>query len=351
MSGNDVSRLWARLPIGRVVRLGGASAEAVALSADPLPPDAPAIISYPAAAAASPAEFVSGVLGAMEHVAVRIFPAWLPEAAGITTAAGAGVPAVRALALRHAGTAGHFGPFLADLAEHALRRCDGGDDRFPAGVRAAGLARALAAGYGRAHTALLVRVPERLTPAGEHVTVAGCEWLAQHGPFGVWLTGAPLRTVDRVQEIAFDLPADLADLDRLDSGTPDDAGTPDAAPVVGYPALAGLPNPASRAEQALESALAACPWAAGREWNRELHSHVLVNPVRVDLLWRAERCVVEVDGPDHRGALKYDSDRRRDVRLQLDGYAVLRFTNDQIAEDPAAVLVQLERFLEGRRRA
>jgi len=65
----------------------------------------------------------------------------------------------------------------------------------------------------------------------------------------------------------------------------------------------------------------------------------------VDLLWQSERLVVELDGPDHVTPEKYARDRARDRALQAAGYAVLRFTNDEIAEDLARVASEIERFL------
>jgi hypothetical protein len=121
--------------------------------------------------------------------------------------------------------------------------------------------------------------------------------------------------------------------------------------AIQYPPLAGRPHPESRAEQALEAALAACDWAVGRVWNQTFQPHILANLIRVDLLWAEERCVVEVDGPDHCGVLKFEADRRRDVHLQLEGFAVLRFTNDQILGDVATVRSQIERFIQSRRTA
>jgi very-short-patch-repair endonuclease len=66
-------------------------------------------------------------------------------------------------------------------------------------------------------------------------------------------------------------------------------------------------------------------------------------------MWPRERCVVEIDGPDHRGVLKYADDRRRDNGLVLDGFAVLRFTNDEIDDDPARVVGTIERLLVEKR--
>jgi very-short-patch-repair endonuclease len=66
-------------------------------------------------------------------------------------------------------------------------------------------------------------------------------------------------------------------------------------------------------------------------------------------MWVDERVVVEIDGPDHRGVLKYADDRRRDNGLVLAGFAVLRFTNDEIADDAARVLAMIERLLSSKR--
>ncbi|MBF8185189.1 DUF559 domain-containing protein [Nonomuraea sp. K274] len=100
---------------------------------------------------------------------------------------------------------------------------------------------------------------------------------------------------------------------------------------------------------ALEAALVRCEWAYGRAWNQTYQPHPLAAPIRVDLLWEKERCVVEIDGADHRGAATFAADRQRDVRLQLDGYAVLRFTDVQVLIDMDTVIRQIGRFLRGRR--
>ena len=148
----------------------------------------------------------------------------------------------------------------------------------------------------------------------------------------------PLRLPAEVTDLVRDLPAPARP--RPGART---------TPVVTYPPVAGRPHPASVAERTLETALAVCDWAAGRAWNQTHRPHPLVNPIRVDLLWRDERCVIEIDGAEHRSAIMFAADRQRDVRLQLDGYAVLRFTNAQVITDTESVLHQIERFLQGRR--
>lgn len=359
-----MTRWWAQLPTGRVVSLKGAEAALLAVDVEVLPEDAPAIIGYSVGLARSVPDMINTALDGLERAAVRLFPAWLPDARGLARPArrgGAGARAVRALARHTAAHSPHFGPFLADLAEAAL--CDGDDPaartsrwsrRFPREVRAAGLARVLAASFARTRTALLVAVPEGLSPGEEELFVAGCEWLAHAGGFGVWLTGAPLTTVDRVESVPVLLPypADWADPapDGRGPHTPGGSSTesPDE-PTITLPFVAGKPHPASRAEQALEAALADCDWAVGRAWNQTYQSDPLTPPIRVDLLWQAERCVVEIDGDDHRRPRKFRADRQRDVRLQLDGYAVLRFTDEDVLGDTQTVLRQIQRFILKRR--
>src|SRR5262249_48656568 len=163
----------------------------------------------------------------------------------------------------------------------------------------------------------------------------------------VWLTGALSSAFDRFKSVHVMIDGDrqFPDLNSVRVALPG----PARRPAIQYPPLRGKPHPGSRAEQLLETALAAHEWAIGRIWNETFQSHTLANPVRVDLLWAEERCVVEVDGPDHCGTLKYEADRRRDVHLQLEGFAVLRFTNNQILDDVATVLTQIERFIQSRR--
>ncbi|MEV4807564.1 DUF559 domain-containing protein [Nonomuraea sp. NPDC049421] len=328
-------RSWSELPVGRVVRLD-ADAEAIAVSVDPLPPDAPAVLTYRPGPVTSVSGLVAAVLDELDAAAVALFPAWLPGAEGIEGPGGAHLPAVRALALRRAAASEHYGPFLAELAERALA---GGPSRLRPEVRAAGLARALADSFGRSRTALLVRVPEGLTAAGQEVLVAACEWLAHRGALGVWLAGAPLEAVDRLETVKPLLPALTVPVLPV---------VPEP-PRVSYPAPVGRPHPGSPGEQALEAALSRQSWAYGRAWNQTYQPHPLAVPIRLDLVWERERCVVEIDGDDHRQAATFAADRARDVRLQLDGYAVLRFLDVQVLTDTTTVINSIARFLRNRR--
>jgi predicted transcriptional regulator of viral defense system len=65
-----------------------------------------------------------------------------------------------------------------------------------------------------------------------------------------------------------------------------------------------------------------------------------------DFLWREQRLIVEVDGRDvHTTRRAFERDRRRDQRLMLAGWRVVRFTWRQIVEEPAAVSATIRRLL------
>lgn len=358
---------WTPPPAGRVTRLRGASTEAVELALSPLPACAPAVLTFYPPPADTAALLVGSALDELERAALRLFPAWLPAAEHLEGAGGAAPGAVRALARELAAASAHFGPFLADLAERALRsRQDQAvpapsatgpatrgprsapetrpGSRFAPEVRAAGLARVIAAGYGRADAALLVDVPDGLTEAQQRALLAAGDWLAAHGSFGVWLSGAPLPVAEPGPAYPVRLPEHVRTLVTAGGG----AGMADRPepPALVFPPVEGRPRADSAAETALEAALVRAPWAAGRVWNRRY-------PARphyvIDLVWPAERCAVEIDGAEHRGRHRFEHDRRRDVLLQLDGFAVLRFTNDQVLTELAEVLAHLEQYLRSRR--
>ncbi len=70
--------------------------------------------------------------------------------------------------------------------------------------------------------------------------------------------------------------------------------------------------------------------------------NVVVEGLEVDVLWRAEGVVVEIDGfayHGHRG--DFERDRRRDAILAAAGFRVVRVTWRQLLEESEGVLVRL----------
>jgi very-short-patch-repair endonuclease len=316
---------------------------------DPLPETAPAVVQFRPATAGPLGDQVAVLLDRLDRAAIALFPRWLPGAELLERSVGLGVPAVRALATAAAARSRNFGPFLADLAERGLCERVTGNARFPAEVRAAGLARVIADAYGRESVALLIDIPHGLPADDERALVSAAEWLARHGHFTVWLTGAPLLVVDRVRSVPITLPGYFTQLAAEAGSTVDTAGEPDTGSVFSFPPLSGIPRRDSDAEQALERALRPHDWARGRHWNYTYEWHTLGKPYRLDLFWPAERIVVEVDGPEHRGRLAFADDRHRDVQLQLLGHDVLRFPNELVLSDVQAVITRIARLLRQRR--
>jgi very-short-patch-repair endonuclease len=68
-----------------------------------------------------------------------------------------------------------------------------------------------------------------------------------------------------------------------------------------------------------------------------------------DFLWRAQRLIAELDGHEDHGTRRaFEADRRRDQRLMLAGYRVVRFTWRQVTEDPASTIATMRALLRGR---
>ena len=79
-------------------------------------------------------------------------------------------------------------------------------------------------------------------------------------------------------------------------------------------------------------------------------TNVQLGPYEVDLLWRAERLIVEVDGfRFHSSRAAFERDRLRDAELQADGFRVIRVTWRQLADQPEAMLARLARIARRRR--
>ncbi len=72
-----------------------------------------------------------------------------------------------------------------------------------------------------------------------------------------------------------------------------------------------------------------------------------IGPYEVDLLWREERLVVEVDGyAFHSTRSAFERDRARDADLQARGLRVLRFTWRQIVDQPEIVVSRVKQLLK-----
>lgn len=163
-------------------------------------------------------------------------------------------------------------------------------------------------------------------------------WLSAHFPAPIWAIGPATSFMTRLPQAHLGAPSEK-----------------NPAPRPGFPetptlcAPLGRPHPNSAAEQRLEAALANCDWAAGRRWNQRWSSGPAGQVYLLDLFWPHANVAVEIDGTDHLDPIKYQEDRRRDRILQRAGCAVLRFTNQDVLADAAAVVWFIESVIKTRR--
>ena len=77
-------------------------------------------------------------------------------------------------------------------------------------------------------------------------------------------------------------------------------------------------------------------------------TNVKVAGLEVDAVWHRERLVVEVDGYAYHGTRQaFERDRRRDARLLLAGYRVLRITWLRLTREPERVVALIAAALRG----
>jgi very-short-patch-repair endonuclease len=103
------------------------------------------------------------------------------------------------------------------------------------------------------------------------------------------------------------------------------------------------------------------PWLQSQleEYFRDLHAasglpayeaNVMVEGEVVDVLWRKERLIVELDGfTFHKSRAKFGSDRRLDAKMQVAGYRVLRLTQDRLMNEPEVVFAEIRSLLSAAR--
>ncbi|MBI9091860.1 MAG: DUF559 domain-containing protein [Desulfobacterium sp.] len=113
----------------------------------------------------------------------------------------------------------------------------------------------------------------------------------------------------------------------------------------------GVPHPLSQGEQLMAATLAGDPeLSALFEFNqkvRTLHGRHYI----VDLLWKAGKVVVEIDGYTFHGTrAAFASDRNRDYELMISSYLVLRIPHWEVMDDPDRALEKIRDILAFRRK-
>ena len=71
--------------------------------------------------------------------------------------------------------------------------------------------------------------------------------------------------------------------------------------------------------------------------------------IKPDFHWPAQRVLVETDGrATHHTRAAFQRDRRRDAALSADGFVVVRFTYDDVRDQPRTVAARIAAVLAAR---
>lgn len=113
--------------------------------------------------------------------------------------------------------------------------------------------------------------------------------------------------------------------------------------------MRGRPHPFSPGEQLLAKHLAQDAELASLFEYNEYIDTVCHSRCWVDLLWRAARLVIEIDGyRGHSSRIGFHQDRQRDYELLLSGYQVLRLPHDDVIKDVKGVLTKIRNVVRFR---
>ena len=82
-----------------------------------------------------------------------------------------------------------------------------------------------------------------------------------------------------------------------------------------------------------------------RPYGARFRRETPVGPYIADFAWLSARIIVEVDGDSHETETGRKHDRQRDQFLRNEGFAVLRFDNDQILDGPDYVFLTIEQHI------
>ncbi|MBI1309961.1 DUF559 domain-containing protein [bacterium] len=297
------------------------------------------------------AELIPDVLDALAETALACWPNWYTDAPQSRFSYRAEqTPELSELlavsALRQARV-----PVLEPWLRAAIDCCRAGRVPRPAGFADAIQAAQLALAIDPARLILLLAVtradqsPDRLDGLAR-----AAEWFAR-------ATGAPVAVVvpnaladnAALDSISFDAlrtdgaaawnPRRAIDTANVDgpssSGTtpPQPSPPPERSRLLVWP-LQGVPHPRSEGEQRLAERLRQDDeLAALFEFNQSVTTN-RDSQHTVDLLWRAGRIVVEIDGYRwHSSREMFARDRQRDYELTISGFLVLRLTHEEVVRD------------------
>lgn len=230
------------------------------------------------ARAPAPEAVIDDLLRKISSVVTALFPAWLPEGAGIDVPGGGGLLAIESVARSVAKATDLFAPFLLRMASASIKKEDPDISDFPREVVVRETAKLLRRAFSIERVVLILS-PENITDeVGLTCLEMAVMWMHEHSSLAIWVVGAATAHMPRIP---------IQSVIEGNDGSEGVNGINGSA-IVDITPLAGRPNPLSRAEQRLEARLASLAWAKGRAWNQTWAADSLHNPICVDLMWTGE---------------------------------------------------------------
>jgi len=238
------------------------------------------------------------------------------------------------------------GEVLHRWLEQAWARARGGARPLFADLHLGVQARQLGLAVDRANLRIVVAAHEAPETDAPLLALArAAEWLAaETGARVIGVLPAPLAGRDALDPISYQWSAL-----RFAAAAESEGATPECAAVIVHPVM-GRPHPLSRVEQRLAQALAQSDDLRPLfEFNQRIETARGAHAV-VDLVWRAGRVIVEIDGWDtHGNRCAFAGDRHRDYELTVSGYLVVRLTNDEVLDDAAKAVDKIRDVVKFRR--
>lgn len=324
----DVSDLVFSVSDGSILMLGGINAQELFTLLENEKPsqNTPCALSIAVNSASSAEAIINEVITCLAETALRLWPTWYHDADVSFNICGNDSLGRQAACVLASEAGRKIAGVLPFWAEQATVLALSGHVPRVSGLQAATEFEQLAKVISPNGLILVVSLPSAYLATEAEALVRALEWLSK--------TCAVVALFDK-------LPVNKPPFDRISYGAyvvssePSPEVTDPIPPTnVWIAPWRGMPHPLSEAEKRLAAMIAADNELKVLFSFNQSVATVCGSSPKVDLLWAEGRLVVELDGYEsHGNRTAFAQDRHRDYELMLSGYAVLRLTNVEIAQD------------------
>jgi very-short-patch-repair endonuclease len=286
------------------------------------------------------------VVQRMGETAQRLWPHWY----GVTLPRSHNIDDLLAAVSRSSSIdAGSTLALMPPWLQAAAARCEARRPPLPKGFSKAVHLRQLAAALAPSELEFLL-CADSPTPASNslHGFARAAEWIAQETRRKVSVL-VPRHLADAPELDCISCFTPVPRVDRPAPSPPEHVDHAEKAGCVVWP-VQGHPHPNSPGEQLLAERIETAESLRGLfEYNIKIET-VHGRTFSVDLVWRAGRVIVEVDGYHwHSSSTAFSNDRYRDYELLISGYLVLRLPHSEVLQDVEMAVSKIQDVVNFRR--